>query len=89
MPSPKPATAADASKPSLISLRAILECPHDQGLPSYLHNTEPMDVEALPIQVALLTAEVAWLRHNLVRTMNTVSWLVKIYDRGRDPDATD
>ena len=34
-------------------------------LPPYLRNTEPMEPEAIPLQVALLTMELAALRHRL------------------------
>lgn len=33
-----------------------------EPLPPYLHNTEPMELEDIPLQVALLTMEVAQLR---------------------------
>ena len=87
MPSPKPETPPDASKPSSTSLPPILEPPSGADLPSYLHNMEPLEVEALPLQVALLTSEVAHLRDSLLKTMRTVSYLVKICDRGRPPIA--
>lgn len=37
----------------------------DETLPSFLRETEPMEPEYLPLQVALLTMEVAALRARL------------------------
>lgn len=36
-------------------------------LPPYLHNTQPMEPEDLPLQVALLTMEVGELRERMVQ----------------------
>jgi hypothetical protein len=41
-------------------------------LPPYLHNTEPMEVEDLPLQVALLTMEAAAMRSTLTETALTL-----------------
>jgi hypothetical protein len=39
----------------------------DPNLPPYLRTTEPMEVEALPLQVSLLTMELATQRQMLQR----------------------
>lgn len=36
-------------------------------LPPYLHNTEPLETEDIPLQLALITMEVASLREKLAR----------------------
>lgn len=38
-------------------------------LPPYLHNTEPMELDDLPLQLALLTMEAAWARQQISRLM--------------------
>jgi hypothetical protein len=37
----------------------------DQDLPPYLRQTEPLELEDLPLQVSLLTMEIATLRQRL------------------------
>lgn len=54
-------------------------------LPPYLHNTEPLEPEDIPLQLALITMEVAELRDRmaamsrafseLARLMAPASWL--------------
>jgi hypothetical protein len=74
MPSPKPATAASASRPSSTGLPPL--SPTIER-PPYLLNTEPLELEAVPLQVALLTAEMDYLRQRLSRAEATLSYLVK------------
>lgn len=40
---------------------------YDRSLPAYLQNTEPLEPDQLPLQVALLTMELAELRRAHMR----------------------
>jgi hypothetical protein len=44
----------------------------DETLPPFLRETDPMDIESLPLQVALLTMEMAALRGRLERLETAV-----------------
>jgi hypothetical protein len=72
MPSQKPESGASESKESWTD-----------SLPNYLKETEPLELEHIPIQVALLTGELVYLRRKLESAERTISWLVRRYDRYR------
>lgn len=54
--------------------------PHPSPLPPYLNISEPMELEDIPLQVALLTMEVAQLR----LTMETLARLYPPADESRN-----
>ena len=50
------------------------QIPQVSDLPPYLLRTEPMEVEDLPLQVALLTMEVAELRRMMAVQADLLEW---------------
>jgi hypothetical protein len=56
-------------------------------LPNYLKETEPLPIEHIPIQVALLTGELVYLRRRLESAERTITFLVRRYERYRDDSA--
>jgi hypothetical protein len=44
--------------------------PQRAPLPPYLHNTDPMEWEDIPLQVALLTMEIVQLRQTLAAMLD-------------------
>lgn len=49
-------------------------------LPPYLHNTEPLEMEDIPLQLALVTMEVAEMRNKLAAMSRAFSELARLVE---------